>query len=182
MPDYMARKITGDEPNDWHVATNGEVDFQGLGLPGVVVKSPHDGNGVQPGTQQTRAEIMREQGANVHHELWQIPPDLAPLEANRRSLTGSINLIAQWFQDGDLKIFANCLGLLKELRLYQWVKKGQRSVPSDKNNHFLDAMRIAAIRVRDDGESMSNARKKYRPTPTYAQMNDYTTAMEAFAR
>lgn len=178
MPDYMARKIIGEEPDDWHENTGGQVDFQGLGLPGIVVKTPHDGNGIQAGTQQTRAEIMREVGANVHHELFEIPPDLAPLEANRRSLIGSINLIAQWFQDGELKIFTTCIGLMKELRLYQWVKKGQRTIPADKNNHFLDAMRIAAIRVRDDGEYMSAARK--RNTTVHQYNNEYETAMGAF--
>ncbi|MBF4178898.1 terminase large subunit domain-containing protein [Lelliottia nimipressuralis] len=178
MPDYMARKIIGEEPDDWHESTGGEHIFEGLGLPGIVVKTPHDGNGIQAGTQQTRAEIMREVGANVHHELFEIPPDLAPLEANRRSLIGSINLIAQWFQDGELKIFTTCIGLMKELRLYQWVKKGQRTVPADKNNHFLDAMRIAAIRVRDDGEYMSAARK--RNTTVHQYENHYTTAMGAF--
>lgn len=178
MPDYMARKIIGDEPDDWHENTGGEVEFQGLGLPGIVVKTPHDGNGIQAGTQQTRAEIMRAVGANMHHELFEIPPELAPLEANRRSLLGSINLLAQWFQDGELKIFTTCIGLMKELRLYQWVKKGQRTVPADKNNHFLDAMRIAAIRVRDDGETMSAARVKDRPVTQYE--NQYTVAMGAF--
>ncbi|GDX06351.1 terminase large subunit domain-containing protein [Buttiauxella sp. A111] len=181
MPDYMAAKIVGAAPNDWHEATNGELDFEGLGLPGIVVKSPHDGNGIQPGTQQTRAEIMREKGANVHHENFEIPPDLAPLEANRRSLVGSINLLAQWFQDGELKIFSNCLGLLKEFQLYQWVKRGQRTIPADKNNHFLDAMRIAAIRVRDDGEAMSSAKRKKRQDVAYAAINDYAQAMGAFA-
>lgn len=181
MPDYMARKITGEQPDDWEENTGGEHDFEPLGLPGIVVKTPHDGNGIQPGTQQTRAEIMRERGANVHHELFEIPPDLAPLEANRRSLIGSINLLAQWFQDAELFIFTNCLNLLKEFQLYQWVKKGQRTVPADKNNHFLDAMRIAAIRVRDDGEAMSTARRKHRPAQQYAQVNDYTNAIGAFA-
>lgn len=181
MPDYMAAKITGTEPDDWREATGGEHPFEGLGLPGIVVKSPHDGNGIQPGTQQTRSEIMRSKGANVHHENFEIPPDLAPLEANRRSLIGSINLIAQWFQDAELFIFANCLDLIKEFQLYQWVKKGQRTVPADKNNHFLDAMRIAAIRVRDDGEAMSSARQKRRINPAYADQNDYATAMGAFA-
>lgn len=182
MPDYMAAKITGNKPIDWDEATGGEYEFEGLGLPAIVVKSPHDGNGVQPGTQQTRAEIMREKGAEVHHENFEIPPDLAPLEANRRSLIGSINLCAQWFQDGELKIFTNCLGLIKEFQLYQWVKKGQRTVPADKNNHFLDAMRIAAIRVRDDGVFMSVARKAAVKDMAYANVNAFTQAIGAFAR
>ncbi len=178
MPDYMARKVIGYEPDDWAAATGGLVAFEGLGLPGIVLKSPHDGNGIQAGTQQSRTEIMRAVGANVHHELWEIPPDLAPMEANRRSLAGSIAIIAQWFQDGVLKIFSNCLGLMKELRVYQWVKQGHRTVPADKNNHFLDAMRIAAIRVSYDGEYMSAARKQQGEPHQYT--NSYQTAMAAF--
>jgi len=179
MPQYMARKVTGQEPDDWHESTGGEHNFEGLGLPGLVLKSPHDGNGIQAGTGQSRAEIMRSNGANVHHDLWEIPPDLAPMETNRRSLLGSIAIIAQWFQDGLLKIFTDCLGLMKELRVYQWVKKGQRTVPADKNNHFLDAMRIAAIRVRDDGEYMSLARQRIATGFEYT--NHYETEMRAFA-
>jgi hypothetical protein len=178
MPDYMARKVIGYEPDDWAAATGGLVAFEGLGLPGIVLKSPHDGNGIQAGTQQSRTEIMRAIGANVHHDLWEIPPDLAPMEANRRSLAGSIAIIAQWFQDGVLKIFTNCLGLMKELRVYQWVKQGHRTVPADKNNHFLDAMRIAAIRVSYDGEYMSAARKQQGEPHQYT--NSYQTAMAAF--
>lgn len=160
MPDYMARKITGDAPEDWEEATGGEREFEGIGLPGIVVKPPHDGNGVVAGTQRTRSQIMRSVGADVSLDLWEIPHDLNPLEKNRRSLPGSIAIIAQWFQDGILKIFSNCLQLMKELRLYQWVKSGHRTIPADKNNHFLDAMRIAAIRVSYDGCYMSHARKK----------------------
>ncbi len=156
MPDYMARKITGIEPDDW---PTGE-EFIGLGMPSIVVKTPHDGNGVLPGTQQTRAEIMRKVGANVHPLLWEIPEDLAPLEQHRRSLVGSIAIIAQWFKDGVLKIFTTCTEVMRELRLYQWVKQGHRTVPADKNNHFLDALRIAAIRVSYDGEYMQYATRK----------------------
>ncbi|MGG8042472.1 terminase family protein [Klebsiella aerogenes] len=178
MPDFMARKVTGEEPGDWQTATGG-AEFVGIGLPGIILKSPHDGNGVLPGTQQTRAEVMRGVGANVHHELWQIPPDLAPMENNRRSLVGSIAIIAQWFKDGLLKIFSTCVETMRELRLYQWVKQGQRTVPADKNNHFLDALRIAAIRVSYDGEYMSSARK--RKAQSFEYSNDYEIAMEAFS-
>lgn len=159
MPDFMARKITGQEPDDWQQSSGG-AEFVPLGMPGIVVKTPHDGNGILPGTQQTRAEIMRKVGANVHPLLWEIPEDLAPLEQHRRSLVGSIAIIAQWFKDGVLKVFTTCTEVMRELRLYQWVKQGQRTVPADKNNHFLDALRIAAIRVSYDGEYMQYATRK----------------------
>jgi phage terminase large subunit-like protein len=161
LPDYMARKLTGDAPDDWTLNSGKpEGEFDALGFPGIVVKSPHDGNGIQPGTQQTRAEIMRKIGANVHPQLFEIPPDLLPLENNKRSLTGSIALCAQWFKDGKLKIFTSCIETMRELRLYQWQQKGSRSIPADKDNHFMDAMRIGAIRVSYDGDYMSAARSR----------------------
>lgn len=178
MPDYIARKVVGQSPDDWDAVTGGAA-FQGLGYPSMVLKSPHDGNGILSGTQQTRSEIMRKAGANVHHALWEIPPDLAPMETNRRSLVGSIAILAQWFQDGQLKIFNTCFELMRELRLYQWVKQGHRTVPADKNNHLLDALRIAAVRVEYDGEYMGAARKQVTVLPDYG--NDYTTALEAFS-
>lgn len=179
LPDYMARKLTGDAPDDWTLNSGKpEGEFDALGFPGIVVKSPHDGNGIQPGTQQTRAEIMRKIGANVHPQLFEIPPDLLPLENNKRSLTGSIALCAQWFKDGKLKIFTSCIETMRELRLYQWQQKGSRSVPADKDNHFMDAMRIGAIRVSYDGDYMSAARS--RVPDEYNDENTYITSMGAF--
>ncbi|MBF4180584.1 terminase large subunit domain-containing protein [Lelliottia nimipressuralis] len=152
MPDYMARKIIGKAPEDWQVATGkAPEEFAGLGLPSIRVISPSDGNGQQAGTSMTRLEIMRDVGAKTCPEVWQLHETQLPGFTNRKTLTGSISLLAQWFQDGDLKIFNTCTGLLHELRLYQWVKEGHKTVPSDKNNHFLDAMRYAATRVEFDG-------------------------------
>lgn len=178
MPDFMARKLTGEKPDDWDEVTKC-AEFIPIGLPGIVVKSPHDGNGILAGTQQTRSEIMRIIGANVDPHLWEIPPDLAPMENNRRSLAGSINIVAQWFRDGKLKIFSDCTETIRELQMYCWVKKGQRTVPVDKDNHCMDAMRIAAIRVSYDGEYMSYARK--RKSPAFEYSNEYEIAMEAFS-
>lgn len=178
MPDFMARKITGVKPDDWDDVTNG-AEFLPIGMPGIVVKSPHDGNGILAGTQQTRAEIMRGVGANVDPHLWEVPHELAPMESNRRSLTGSINILAQWFRDGKLKIFSDCTETIREIQMYCWVKKGQRTVPVDKDNHCMDAMRIAAIRVSYDGEYMSYARQRQAYQPIYS--DDYEIAMEAFS-
>lgn len=177
MPDYMANKLIGTAPDDWSTVTNG-AEFVGIGLPGIVVKSPHDGANTQPGTNQTRCEIMREIGANVHPALWEIPADLAPQENNRRSLAGSIALTAKMFKEGKLKIFTTCTETLRERRGYQWVKKGQKTVPIDKDNHFMDALRIGAIRISYDGEYMSYASEPYKST--LSSDNPYDEDMGAY--
>ncbi len=153
MPHYMAHKIVGVQPNDWTEATNGEHEFRALGLPSIVVKVPHDGAGIVPGTQATRIETMRTIGANVHHEIFELPPELAPLETNRRSLVGSIGVVCLWMQDNKVKIFNNLPRIQREIRGYQWTKKGERTVPMDKDNHCMDAMRIGLCRVHVDGNT-----------------------------
>lgn len=177
MPDFMAHKIIGQKPDDWDAVTK-SAPFVGIGLPGIVVKSPHDGANTQPGTNQTRCEIMRDVGANVDPRLWELPPDMAPLEKNRRSLAGSIAIAANLFRDGKLKIFTTCTETLRERRGYQWIKKGQKTVPIDKDNHFMDAMRIGAIRISYDGEYMQDARQ---PIPNNTvDGNPYETDMGAY--
>lgn len=152
MPDYMACKIVGRPPNDWQVVSGRpESDFVGLGLPSIRVISPRDGNGQQAGTSMTRLEIMRSVGVKTCPEVWSLHESQLPDCKYRNSLTGSISLVAQWFQTGELKIFSTCTELMRELRLYQWVKKDRSTIPSDKNNHFLDAMRYAVTRVEFDG-------------------------------
>lgn len=158
MPDYMACKIVGSPPNDWQVVTGRpESDFAGLGLPSIRVISPRDGDGQQAGTSMTRLEIMRSVGVKTCPEVWSLHESQLPDCNYRNSLTGSISLVAQWFQTGELKIFSTCTELMRELRLYQWVKKGRYTIPSDKNNHFLDAMRYAVTRVEFDGCYMYEA-------------------------
>ncbi|ECJ3939298.1 hypothetical protein YT28_20455 [Salmonella enterica subsp. salamae] len=152
MPDYMACKIIGKTPGDWQVVTGRpESDFVGLGLPSIRVISPRDGDGQQAGTSMTRLEIMRSVGVKTCPEVWSLHESQLPDCKYRNSLTGSISLVAQWFQTGELKIFSTCTELMRELRLYQWVKKDRSTIPSDKNNHFLDAMRYAVTRVEFDG-------------------------------
>lgn len=158
MPDYMACKIVGSPPNDWQVVTGRpESDFAGLGLPSIRVISPRDGDGQQAGTSMTRLEIMRSVGVKTCPEVWSLHESQLPDCKYRNSLTGSISLVAQWFQTGELKIFSTCTELMRELRLYQWVKKDRSTIPSDKNNHFLDAMRYAVTRVEFDGCYMCEA-------------------------
>jgi phage terminase large subunit-like protein len=180
LPDYMACKLLGQQPVDWVAATGGfPATFEGMGLPSIAVKLPNDGDGVQPGTQKTRGELMRVTGANVCLDTFEIPPDMAPLEKNRKSLIGSISVLGQWFQDGNLKIFNTCTETLREFRLYQWKKRGVRTVPADKDNHYLDALRYGAICVRDDGVSMYEARKNP-DTGVYEIDNPYDHDMGAF--
>lgn len=158
MPDYMARKIIGKAPQDWEEVTDRPAsEFVGLGLPSIRVISPLDGDGQQAGTSMTRLEIMRGVGVKTCPEVWELHESQLPDCKYRNSLTGSISLVAQWFQTGELKIFSTCTELLRELRLYQWVKKERTTVPSDKNNHFLDAMRYAVTRVEFDGCYMYEA-------------------------
>ncbi|CAI1768586.1 Bacteriophage terminase large (ATPase) subunit and inactivated derivatives [Serratia quinivorans] len=180
LPDYMARKLIGVAPPDWSASSeHHDAVFEGLGLPSIAVKLPHDGDGIQPGTQTTRAELMRITGANVCMDTFEIPPDMAPLENNRKSLIGSISIIGQWFQDGNFKIFNTCTETLREFHLYQWKRKGVRTVPSDKDNHFMDAMRYGAIRVRDDGVPMYEARKDP-DSGVWEVSNPYNNDMKAF--
>lgn len=183
MPDYMARKIIGECPDDWQEVTGrNPSEFASLGLPSIRVISPSDGNGQQAGTSMTRLEIMRDVGVKSCPEVWQLHESQLPGFANRKTLTGSISLLAQWFQDNELKIFNTCTGLLHELRLYQWVKEGHKTVPSDKNNHFLDAMRYAATRVEFDGCYVYQAVKDVdykvisdKPAPYQRAMSAYKT-------
>lgn len=180
LPDYMARKLIGVEPPDWKDSAQYEgVEFEGMGLPSIAVKLPHDGEGIQAGTQTTRAELMRNTGANTCLDMFEIPPDMAPLENNRKSLIGSISIVGQWFQDGNFKIFNTCTQTLTEFNLYQWKRKGIRTVPSDKDNHFMDAMRYGALRVRDDGVQMYEARKQP-DSNTWEIENPYEYDMGAF--
>ncbi|MCP2003497.1 UNVERIFIED_ORG: phage terminase large subunit-like protein [Buttiauxella agrestis ATCC 33320] len=185
MEHYLAAKVTGQAPDNWDRLTN-NADFEPLGYPGIVMKSPHDGRNAignaEAGTNATRMETMEALGANVHPQVFEIPPDLAPMAKVRNSLSASIGLVVEMFRLGQLKIFTTCTQTLKERRGYQWVSKGQKTVPIDKNNHFMDAMRIAAIRVRDDGESMASARINVRTMQNYARRNDYTKAMGAFSK
>lgn len=180
MPHYMAGKLVGKAPRDWKQQTGtDESAFSGLGLPSVSVMLPGDGDGVQSGTQKTRGELMRNAGANICHDTFLIPEDMAPLENNRRSLIGSISICSQLFQDGNLKIFNTCTELLRELRLYQWKKKGLRTIPADKDNHYLDAMRYGAICVRDYGVMMFEARKNP-GTGVYEINNPFEEDMGAY--
>jgi len=164
LPHYIAAKITGKAPENWERLTD-NAEFQGMPveLPSIVVKAPHDGANAQPdahsGSNLPRVEIMTKLGANMHHRLFEIPPDLAPLEKNRRSLHGSLGIVTEMFRLGKLKIFTTCTETLRERRGYQWIKKGQKTVPIDKDNHYMDALRIGVIRVRDDGDTMTAARQ-----------------------
>ncbi|TKV08263.1 hypothetical protein FDX19_15610 [Citrobacter sp. wls619] len=182
MPDYMARKIIDLPPEDWEEATGKEpVEFVGLGLPSIRVISPSDGNGQQAGTNMTRLEVMRDVGALTCPDAWQLHETQLPGYTNRKTLQGSISLLAQWFQDNDLKIFNTCTGLLHELRLYQWVKEGKKTVPSDKNNHHLDAMRYCSTRVEFDGVTMLRAKRKIQP-PVDHSKSPYKRAMRAYSK
>lgn len=183
MPDYMACKITGNAPADWEkvvsVAPEELREFSGLGLPSIAVVAPNDGDGIQSGTQQTRSEIMRDRGAKMTPKVWKLHESQIPDETNRASKVGSIALVAQWFQDGDLKIFRNCRETLRELGLYNWVKEGKRTIPSPKNDHFMDAMRYAATRVEFDGVTMLQARRTVQP-PVDHSNTPYKRAMGAY--
>ncbi|WP_310606712.1 terminase large subunit domain-containing protein [Buttiauxella brennerae] len=180
LPDYMARKLIGCVPDDWqensHKSPN---EFEGLGLPSISVMLPPDGDGIQAGTQKTRGELMTGVGAVVCSNTFEIPEDMAPMENNRRSLVGSISILGQWFQDGNLKIFNTCTETLRELRLYQWKRRGIRTIPSDKDNHYLDAMRYGAIRVRDNGVHLYEARKPA-GSDIYEITNPYDEDMGAY--
>lgn len=180
MPDYMACKITGNAPEDWSKQVAPDApDFVGLGLPSISVVAPNDGNGIQSGTQQTRSEIMRTRGAKMTPSVWKLHESQIPDETNRVSKTGSIALLAQWFQDGDLKIFSNCTETLRELGSYQWVKEGKRTIPSPKNDHFMDALRYGATRVEFDGVTMLRARSAVQPVHDHSN-TPYKRAMSAY--
>lgn len=185
MPDYMACKITGNAPKDWEKAVGLAPQelrgFEGLGLPSIPVVAPNDGDGIQPGTQQTRSEIMRDRGAKMTPSVWKLHESQIPDENNRVSKIGSIALVAQWLQDGDFKIFRNCTETLRELGMYQWTKEGKRTIPSPKNDHFMDAMRYGVTRVEFDGVTMLRARSVV--TPPLDQSNTpYKRAMSAYSK
>lgn len=185
MPDYMASKITGRQPNDWaeQVSVRSEElrTFEGLGIPSIPVVAPNDGNGVQAGTQKTRSEIMRDLGAKMTPSVWKLHESQLPDEPNRVSKEGSIILVAQMFQDGDLKIFNTCTETLRELGLYQWVREGKRTIPSPKNDHFMDAMRYAATRIQFDGVPLIQARRTAE-LPVDHQNTPYKRAMSAYTK
>lgn len=182
MPDYMACKITGNKPKDWdEAAAHAPTDlreFSGLGLPSIPVVAPNDGDGIQSGTQFTRSEIMRRLGAKMTPKVWKLHPSQIPMETNRTSKVGSIALLAQWFQDGELFIFRNCRETLRELGLYQWTKEGKRTIPSPKNDHFMDAIRYGATRVEFDGIPMMQARRMV--SPVEIQETPYQRTAQAY--
>ncbi|EAM4957064.1 terminase family protein [Salmonella enterica] len=182
MPDYMACKITGNKPKDWDAAAAhapAELrEFSGLGLPSIPVVAPNDGDGIQSGTQFTRSEIMRRLGAKMTPKVWKLHPSQIPMETNRTSKVGSIALLAQWFQDGELFIFRNCRETLRELGLYQWTKEGKRTIPSPKNDHFMDAIRYGSTRVEFDGIPMMQARRMV--SPVEIQETPYQRTAQAY--
>lgn len=181
LPHYMAAKVTGKAPENYARLTD-NAEFTPLGLPSIVLKAPHDGANAQPdahtGSNIPRMEVMTKAGANVHPHLFEIPPDMAPLETNRRSLHGSIGIITEMFRTGTLKIFTTCTETLRERRGYLWIKKGQKTVPIDKDNHFMDALRIGAIRCRDDGCLMQDARRAAVELPEF--IDEYDIAIGGF--
>lgn len=69
---------------------------------------------------------------------------------------------------------------MRELRLYQWVKKERTTVPADKNNHFLDAMRYAATRVEFDGCYMYEAVRDVDYRVISTTTTPYKRAMSAY--
>lgn len=180
MPDYMARKFIGQAPHDW-AASSGKSDseFDCFTMPSIAIIAPSDGDGIQPGTQKTRATIMSEVGANMCAEVWKLHPTQIPDTTNRVSKIGSIALLAQWFQDGDLKIFSTCIELMREFRQYRWVKDGRRTIPSPKNDHFMDAMRYAVTLVEFDGNFVYEARKNP-DSGIYEVENPYEYDMGAY--
>lgn len=182
MPDYMACKLIGRAPQDWQENSGTDEDqFAALGYPSISTMAPSDGDGVQSGTQQTRSTIMRDLGANMRPTTWTLHETQIPHETNRKSKTGSIALVAQWFQDGDFKIFSTCTETLRELRLYQWVKEGKRTIPSPKNDHFMDAMRYAVTRVEFDGNYLYEAVRGVDYEEVYEDNSPYTRALGAFS-
>lgn len=185
MPDYMACKITGNAPRDWvdqvSVRPPELREFSGLGLPSISVVAPGDGDGRQPGTQQTRSEIMRANGVKMTPSVWKMHESQLPDEPIRNSKEGSIILLQQWFQDGDLKIFSNCTETLRELGRYNWVKEGKRTIPSPNNDHFMDAIRYGATRVEFDGVTMLQAKRKIQP-PVDHSNSPYKRSMQAYSK
>lgn len=185
LPDYMACKITGNKPNNWdEVVSVRPVDlrkFTGLGLPSISVVAPGDGNGVQAGTNQTRSEIMRELGVKMTPSVWKMHESQLPDEPIRNSKEGSIALVAQMFHDGDFKIFNNCTDTLRELSMYQWVRKGNTTIPSPNNDHFMDAMRYAVTRVEFDGVTLLQAKRTIQP-PVDHSNSPYKRSMQAYSK
>lgn len=185
MPDYMACKITGNAPGDWAKAVSMAPEelrkFSGLGLPSIPVVAPNDGDGIQAGTQYTRSEIMRNLGAKMTPKVWRLHESQLPDETSRVSKVGSISLLAQWFQDGDLKVFRNCTEVLREMSTYNWVKDGKRTIPSPNRDHFMDAIRYGATRVEFDGVPMMQARRAIQP-PVDHSNSPYKRSMQAYSK
>lgn len=181
LPNYMACKITGNAPEDWEQVTGLKPsEFSGLGLPSIAVIPPADGDGVQAGTNKTRAEVMRQLGVKTTHSVWKLHESQLPGETNRRSKEGSITLVSQWFQDGDLKIFSDCTETLREMGMYQWVREGHKTIPCRNNDHYMDTMRYVATRVEFDGIPMMQARRAV-PVPVINN-NPYTQNASAYAK
>lgn len=109
------------------------------------------------GTNTTRLSEFKRYGVNVLPQVFEIPHQLTngaiEKPKHSRSLHWTIGYVNKLFSEDKLKINLKKLkGLVDELRNYVWKENGE---PRDSRNHFLDAMRIAAISIKFKGELAS---------------------------
>lgn len=138
-PEHMAEVILGSE------------------FPSAPVIPPHDGNSISAdGGSETRASIMKRLGVNMFPDTFSNPPEvqnrIADLRKKSFGLVGGLEWMAHLMKTNRFKVFNTLDKFFVEKRSYFYVERGNKSVPRDKDNHVIDASRIASLSVAMRGK------------------------------
>lgn len=117
---------------------------------------PHDGQSIaNDGGDETRAAILRKHGCNVMRDSFSNPPEVQNRIANIRKKhmgkVGGLEWMNFMMKQGKLKVFSTCHKFFEEKRGYFYIEKGGKSIPRDKDDHVIDASRMAVLSVERFG-------------------------------
>lgn len=120
--------------------------------PNIPVIIPHDGNSVSTdGGSETRAVIMRNTGCNVPMVTFSNPQEvqnqISSIHKKHNGIEGGLIWMAHKMKTGKLKVFSNLNKFFKEKSSYFYIERGGKVMPRDKDNHVIDASRIAVLSV-----------------------------------
>lgn len=143
--------------------------------PTIPVISPHDGNSVSTdGGSETRASIMRDLGANVSRNTFSNPLSIQNtifITAKKHmGIEGGLVWMAHAMKTGKLKVFSTMTKFFKEKQSYFYIERGGKTMPRDRDNHVIDASRIAVLSLLGNrGETALFCKADYQPVDNYIQ-------------